>query len=527
MNPSITKPSPDDDTHHSPVPAVSSPVPAVQSPVPAWGTWEDLLLAYAVNRYGSKNWDSISLELRKRSSVVNITPVYCEQKYDELKRRFTDQNDVVMDELRKLRVSELERELRNYDLYITSLQTKVKRLTEESEKTGDRKTTDAAEDTAVSGEENDSDRENQSVNGSNGNLEIGNGSGNGNINGNGGVTENERNDVEAVLIPVREGKGNGNGPEGSEPVKSEPESDLQSSASVKSINDRMPRGTKEDEDQSTDSVPVRSLPLVDFLHKVQKAGSVVLERRLDRQEKMRYKNLVKQHIDYETLQTRLKQGQYSDGNDKFYRDLLLLVANARIFFPKQSIESTAAVDLRQLILTEMSSKKKHKTDLKRPDSSLLKPKLSGPIVVCRKRSSITAKQTASKGSGSNPEKLSEQTGSGSFTLNNKKKGKMPVTEPEPETKPEKKKKLTEAEEKKQSAAKFLNRMKRSNESSDQAGKKSSGSGGKQVKEQGSPGKRSVGRPPKRAAAMPVLGKRNRESLDSESGSKQTKKRSKR
>ncbi|XP_076904625.1 uncharacterized protein LOC143560133 [Bidens hawaiensis] len=515
MNPSITKPSPDD-----------TPVPAVPSPVPAWGTWEDLLLAYAVNRYGSKNWDSISLELRKRSSVVNITPVYCEQKYEQLKLRFNDQNDVVMDELRKLRVTELERELRNYDLYITSLQTKVKRLTEESEKTGDWKTTDAAEDTAVSGEENDSDRENQSVNGSNGNLEIGNG----NVNGNGGVTENERNDVEAVLIPVRDGNGNvGVGPDGSEPVKSEPESDLQSSASVKSINDRVPRGTKEDEDQSTDSVPVRSVPLVDFLHKVQKVGSVAFERRLDRQEKLRYKNLIKQHIDYETLQTRLKQGQYSDGNDKFFRDLLLLVANTRVFFPKQSLESTAADDLRRLILTEMTSKKKHKTDPKRPDSSLLKPKLTGSIVVCRKRSSITAKQTASKGSGSgsNPEKLSEQTGSGSgsFTLNNKKKGKTPVNEPEPDTKPEKKKKLTEAEEKKQSAAKFLNRMKRSNESPDQAGKKSSGE--RQVKEQGSPGKRSVGRPPKRAAAPPVSGKRNRESLDSESGSKQTKKRSKR
>lgn len=107
---------------------------------PAWGTWEELLLAYAVNRYGTKSWDSISSELRKRSSApILLTPRHCEQKYGELKRRFnqSDEEDVEMDdgsdttttttatdipwldELRKLRVLELQRELQNYDLYIS------------------------------------------------------------------------------------------------------------------------------------------------------------------------------------------------------------------------------------------------------------------------------------------------------------------------------------------------------------------------------------------------------------------------
>ncbi|KAD3336299.1 hypothetical protein E3N88_31818 [Mikania micrantha] len=582
-----------------------SPEDAQNSPpeTAAWVTWEELLLAFAVNRFGTGSWDSISSELRKRS--IHLTPHHCEQKYGELKRRFNrfDENDVVMDdgcdtttatgaipwieELRKLRVLELQRELRNYDLYISSLQSKVKRLTEESEKTGgdtkknsdlghrtneneSEKTeqpTNGTPEPEVSGDD-DSDRYNQSVNGSNGNLETGvEKSENVNENGASPVdTGDEKPESPAVV------------PEGEEPVKNEPggeasvspesiaESDMLSSANElrKERNDWVPRGSSmmNEQDQSTVSIPVRSLPLVGFLVKLQKLGSVVFERRLDRQEKLRYKNLIKQHIDYETLQTRLKEGWYSDGNDKFFRDLLLLVNNTLIFFPKQSPESTAAVDLRHLILNEMITKKKPKTDSKLStdpsDSLLLKPNLTGSIAVCRKRSSITAKVAAGSSYGEkeqtgsrNAEKLVEENprkSRESSPLFAKKKGKSPVNDML-DTKPGKKTKLSEAEEKKQSAAKFLNRMKRSNESlistPERGGSGSSSGGdgkkyqqrkknfgGRQLKEQGSPAKRSVGRPPKRAAASPPLaakfvGKRNRELVDSETlGSKQMKKRSK-
>ncbi|KAK9069210.1 hypothetical protein SSX86_013326 [Deinandra increscens subsp. villosa] len=581
-----------------------APAVAKQSPpaTAAWGTWEELLLAYAVNRYGTESWASISSELQKRSSdPIHFTPHHCEQKYGELKRRFnqSDGNDDAvtddgsettatttaaatataipwLEELRNLRVLELQRELQNYDLYISSLQSKVKKLTEESEKTGgetkensdlghgnEETESEKADETAepvVSGDE-DFDRDNQSVNGSNGNLET-------------AVekSENENGDGNKAS-PVGTG---GEKPEpavlqeGREPVKTEPgespesiaesksegkNSDVQSSASKsrKEANDWVPRGSikMDDQDQSTDSIPVRSLPLVDFMQKVQKLGSVLFERRLDRQEKLRYKNLIRQHIDYDTLQTRLKEGWYSDGNHKFFRDLLLLVNNSRIFFPKQSPESTAAVDLRQLILNEMITiKKKQKTNSKPanlpPKRPTDPPKLSGSIAVCRKRSSINAKAVGSGSSSGKKEqadsdKLIEENpkkSQDSLPLTVKKKGKSPVNETA-FTKPEKKKKLTEAEEKKQSAAKFLNRMKRSNEAlmksperggdrkKEQAGKTSS-----RGKEQGSPEKRNVGRPPKRLAATPpvaaVSGKRNRESIDSERlSSKPTKKRSKR
>lgn len=134
------------------------------------------------------------------------------------------------------------------------------------------------------------------------------------------------------------------------------------------------------------------------------------------QEKLKYKNLIRQHINLKILQTRLEEGYYSDGIDKFFRDLLLLVNNAIVFFSKKSPESVAAIELRQLISKEMAkTKRNNPTDSsaekqlsttppvtlpsKRApepsDSLLLEPKIAGPMIVCRKRSSIAAKASAS------------------------------------------------------------------------------------------------------------------------------------
>ena len=49
-----------------------------------WGMWEELLLACAVHRYSTESWDSVSAELRKRSTTTLhhvLTPHNCKQKY--------------------------------------------------------------------------------------------------------------------------------------------------------------------------------------------------------------------------------------------------------------------------------------------------------------------------------------------------------------------------------------------------------------------------------------------------------------
>ncbi|CAH9085504.1 unnamed protein product, partial [Cuscuta epithymum] len=112
-----------------------------------WSTWEELLLAFSVKRHGIKDWDAVALELRSRSSLpALLTAQICREKYRDLQRRFTnghaavdidDGGDVVipwLDDLRELRVAELRQEVHRHDLSIQSLQSKVKRMLEERER---------------------------------------------------------------------------------------------------------------------------------------------------------------------------------------------------------------------------------------------------------------------------------------------------------------------------------------------------------------------------------------------------------
>lgn len=94
-----------------------------------WTTWEELLLACALKRHGFQNWDSVAMEIQARRSLPHllITAQNCQQKYHDLKRRFTataKDNDADTDtvpwleELRKLRVAELRNEVHRSDVSI-------------------------------------------------------------------------------------------------------------------------------------------------------------------------------------------------------------------------------------------------------------------------------------------------------------------------------------------------------------------------------------------------------------------------
>ncbi|KAM1756242.1 hypothetical protein ACFX11_005635 [Malus domestica] len=80
---------------------------------------------------------------------------------------------------------------------------------------------------------------------------------------------------------------------------------------------------------------VKSQPLVKMLQLIhaQEHGSL-FERRLPAQESDKYKSIVQQHVDLETIQTKLRKDAYSSCSLSFYRDLLILFNNAVVFFPK-------------------------------------------------------------------------------------------------------------------------------------------------------------------------------------------------
>ncbi|PIA34201.1 hypothetical protein AQUCO_03800054v1 [Aquilegia coerulea] len=323
-----------------------------------------------------------------------------------------------------------------------------------------------------------------------------------------------------------------------------------------------------------------------------------------------------------------KQGR----SRKFFRDLLVLLNNAIVYFRNNSVEFTAATELRQIVSKEMGLRIQKvdqspetqelappiipppalpKLDLEPSDSLLMKQKSSVPMIACRKRSSIIYKaaperkvekkeavvedkkpafdrkkqdslvtlaeeknvikkekrdrpasgtrssRTVSKSSNRNPSPSSNQASSS--------KGGT-AAEDNSETKAEKEKNNNSTVSKKRSVANFLNRMKKNtssngtlldslknsgNSSNNSKGgnaeqKKSSGGRGdvrkeqatrqsvsrRQTRDQSSPAKRSVGRPPKRNASSPITppvsSKRSRETTETEAAaSRQPRKRSRR
>ncbi|GKU88694.1 hypothetical protein SLEP1_g2924 [Rubroshorea leprosula] len=386
-------------------------------PCSSWGTWEELLLASAVKRHGVHNWDSVSMELRTKTSLPRplTTAQICQQKYRDLQRRFTanhpqDQTPSEipwLEDLRKLRVAELKRDLHRYDVSIVALQHKVKKLEEERERT--LSTSQDAEDKPDLGRGSETDKtppaeipqpgkvpgnsvsgeeENRSVNGSN-------------------STGSERREKEKTdPDPVRAGQGEVVADSTGSEELGELSSDVQSSASLGKKRKR-----RRVELCGGDGIKDKSEASVGLLEKIRAHGeSGLFERRLQSQESEDYKDLVRQHVDLETIQARLIQGSYASSSSlAFYRDLLLLFTNSIVFFPKLSHESLTAHHLRNLVLDHVNkltnkSDSSHdqppspappKPDLENSDSLLARHKSSAPIIVCRKRSSVSTKPSSS------------------------------------------------------------------------------------------------------------------------------------
>ncbi|XP_004488477.1 uncharacterized protein [Cicer arietinum] len=472
-----------------------------------WGTWEELLLACAVNRHGFKDWDTVAMEVQSRTNRPTLlaTAHHCEQKFHDLNRRFIDDvpppqqngdadgvdSDHVpwLDKLRKLRVAELRRDVQRSDVSILSLQLQVKRLEDEKAKENDgkenkkpdlvvsdeeqrpenEKTGREMEETEPANSEPDirrldesttntdnkllpttgeeSDRDNQSVNESNstgsrfdavktGEVDIKLNSGPVPVHSgpnepvqtvrkrksveeesNNGSYDNEAKVLTCESVPPsEERKVEGDSSELHDSVTHSGErcaresSEVQSSTSLTKRKNRLRRQKASGGDvmpENEEVARVKSEPLVGLLEMIKGHENFSLfERRLASQHDLnRYKDIVRQHVDLETIQSRLQNGHYSSCTTAFFRDLLLLFTNAAVFFPHDSTESRLAQQLHRLVVAETKSNSQAQSDpitqktdshppnapLSKPDSLLSKHKASAPILVCRKRSSISVK----------------------------------------------------------------------------------------------------------------------------------------
>ncbi|KAM6601352.1 hypothetical protein CsatA_020961 [Cannabis sativa] len=93
-----------------------------------WGTWEELLLGGAVLRHGTRDWDTVAAELRARALCsYNYTGQVCKAKYEDLQHRYRGCT-AWFEELRKKRMAELRQALDHSEDSIGSLETKLETL---------------------------------------------------------------------------------------------------------------------------------------------------------------------------------------------------------------------------------------------------------------------------------------------------------------------------------------------------------------------------------------------------------------
>uniref|UniRef100_A0A0E0AXI3 Bromo domain-containing protein n=1 Tax=Oryza glumipatula TaxID=40148 RepID=A0A0E0AXI3_9ORYZ len=431
-----------------------------------WGTSEDLLLACAVSRHGTASWDAVAKEMQSRCpSAAVFTPATCRLRFRVLHRRFsggvTAENEDAdggeeeeepdaaavagwVEELRELRVAELRREVEKYDLSIGSLQSKVKRLKEEREKSISGETKPPPPPAAVKEEEEDVRKGSPEEAGAVEDRVSGHESGRSCKESNSSDLKRSENDPavadddreeeeeeEAAAAPaagevaVKE-EASGESVAGSKEADAEKESsDVQSSASPSRRRRRKGGGGGGEEAEAASpsvSVPLPAAeaePLVAFLESVRtsKAGAV-FERRLDSQDGERYSGTIRRHVDLETVRSRLVGATAAAAcyasTSEFYRDMMLLCANALVFFPRGSPEHAAALQLRALVSKQVSKDRQPHAGAKAPaaaaaeeekkkpakaDADIAGPLLEkAPIIVCRKRSSIAkAAAAAAKG----------------------------------------------------------------------------------------------------------------------------------
>ncbi|CAN6175847.1 unnamed protein product, partial [Urochloa humidicola] len=89
--------------------------------------------------------------------------------------------------------------------------------------------------------------------------------------------------------------------------------------------------------------------LTEILSNISTQGDcLMLQRQLDAQRKrVRYKKMIRRHMDFRTLHSKIKSGAISSAKE-LLRDILIFVNNVIAFYPKATLEHMAAVELRGL-----------------------------------------------------------------------------------------------------------------------------------------------------------------------------------
>ncbi|KAI4299318.1 hypothetical protein L6164_032787 [Bauhinia variegata] len=361
-----------------------------------WDTWEELLLGGAVLRHGTRDWNVVAAELRARTICpYTFTPEVCKAKYEDLQQRYSGRT-AWFEELKKKRVAELKKALELSEDSIGSLKSKLESLQadknaekddcyvgngsgglesvplEKSERTQSW-TKVTSKDGLSAGSFTHETRANwssecQARTMSNEEMETKH-----------EVSQSSEQDKVSNMdrlahamydgrggsLRKRRGKRKRKDCSKSFKEASVGESDFVDSVDVvfqskeKSMSNCGEIAKSIGEDDQTKSLKKDATEeFMEILNSIMESkGASAFRRRLDSQKRGRYKKMIRQHMDFDTLRSRISN-QTIKSVKELFRDLLLLANNALIFYSKTTREYKSALLLREAVTKKLRENSK-------------------------------------------------------------------------------------------------------------------------------------------------------------------------
>ncbi|XP_019440277.1 PREDICTED: uncharacterized protein LOC109345625 [Lupinus angustifolius] len=348
-----------------------------------WDTWEELLLGGAILRHGTRAWNIVAAELRARTiSPYTFTPEVCKAKYEDLQQQYSG-SMAWFEELRKKRVAELKRALEISEDSIGSLQSKLEFLKAgKNEKRNDcyvendsdnpeldvptlkleqveSSTKETSKDGLSAGSFTHITRTSWSPECPAEDMET-----------KPKVEHDKLSSVDKLAHIIYEGqggcikkrRGKRKRKKCGRNIKeaSVGESELLDSADIVSWCRESSTSNYGEvakscgvDDQNRNSKRDGVEYIMEILDSIfETKGASAFRRRLDSQKRGRYKKMIRRHMDFDTIRSRISSQTINSAKELF-RDLLLLTNNALVFYSKSTHEYKSALVQRDLVTKKM------------------------------------------------------------------------------------------------------------------------------------------------------------------------------
>ncbi|GKV45883.1 hypothetical protein SLEP1_g52912 [Rubroshorea leprosula] len=381
-----------------------------------WGTWEELLLGGAVLRYGTRDWNLVAAEVRARTvTAFTFTPEICRAKFEDLQQRYLGCK-AWFEELRKQRMAELRQALEQSEGSIGSLELKLESL--KAEKRDDHAMDYDSSQTelqllSLKSEGIESSSKDTSKDG----LSAGSFTQDAQTKWSAecqvlaavpaegidvrpeiSVTfDREKLSIEKLketvcggqFLNIRKRRGKRKRKDCSRDVKegSVGESEFLGSADIAtaswcketsvSNSAQIARSSGVDDQTRCPNKELIGDLMRVFSSVEENECASVFRRRLDSQKRGRYKKMILQHIDFDTIRSRIARGSFTSLKE-LYRDMLLVANNALLFYSKNTREYKSALLLRYIVTAVLrqhlkDSGNKPTTSILPSSSSMHKP----------------------------------------------------------------------------------------------------------------------------------------------------------